>query len=609
MDEIKSVKILMVDDRSENLFSLQIILDNENYQCIKANSGAEAIEIIDSQEDFSLILMDVQMPDLDGFETVQLIRKRESMQQVPVIFLTANMDTEHLFKGYEIGAVDYMIKPLTPEILRAKVAIFVDLYLKTNELLVQRTQLNKLVLEKTNANKELEFQNKEKEKRAAELILANNELRFQNEEKEKRAAELLIAINELHYQNKEKERKAGELVVANEELLFQNSEKEKRAAELIVANEELLFQNSEKEKRAAELIVANEELLFQNSEKEKRAAELIVANEELLFQNSEKEKRAAELIIMMEKLLYENVEKEKRAAELYIADQELKFQKSEKGKRADELIIANIKKEEAAKTLFLIKEKNKDILDSITYAKRIQQAKLPRKSDIFKSFPSSFILFKPKDIVSGDFYFYHESKNYLFLAAADCTGHGVPGALMSMIALEKLNAAVIISEEPSTILKLVNTEMKKSLRQSESFESTRDGMDIALCRIDKSTRMLHFTGANRPFWIIRNESSELVEIKGTKKSIGGPTENDQDFETHEIQLMNGDTFYLFTDGFADTFGGDFEKKLSTRVFKSLLIESQNKTMPNQGNFLQHFLENWIDGIGQVDDILVIGVRM
>jgi len=192
------------------------------------------------------------------------------------------------------------------------------------------------------ANKELAFQNDEKEKRAAELSIANKELAFQNDEKEKRAEELIIANKELLFQNDEKEKRAAELVVANKELAFQNDEKEKRAAELAVANKELAFQNDEKEKRAAELDIANKELAFQNNEKEKRAAELDIANKELAFQNEVKEKRAAELIIANEELAFQNDEKEKRAAELFIANKELVFQTGEKEKRAAELVIADI---------------------------------------------------------------------------------------------------------------------------------------------------------------------------------------------------------------------------------------------------------------------------
>jgi len=192
------------------------------------------------------------------------------------------------------------------------------------------------------ANKELAFQNEEKEKRAAELSIANKELAFQNEEKEKRANELSIANKELAFQNKEKEKRAAELVIANHELAFQNEEKEERAAELIIANKELAIENQRKEKRAAELSIANTELSFQNKEKEKRAAELGLANIELVFQNEEKGKRAAELIIANKELAFQNIEKEKRAAELKIANKELAFQNKEKERRAGELGIANI---------------------------------------------------------------------------------------------------------------------------------------------------------------------------------------------------------------------------------------------------------------------------
>ena len=193
------VKILLVDDLPENLFALELILSNNNYKCVKANSGNDALKILLHEQDFALLLMDVQMPAMDGFETVELIREIETLKHVPIIFLTASMDNSmHVFKGYQAGAIDYMVKPLIPEILNAKVAVFVELYLKTHELLVQ---------------------NDEKEKRAAELGVANKELAFQNDEKEKRAAELEIANKELAFLNEEKEKQAELLRIANRELL------------------------------------------------------------------------------------------------------------------------------------------------------------------------------------------------------------------------------------------------------------------------------------------------------------------------------------------------------------------------------------------------------
>jgi len=216
-----------------------------------------------------------------------------------------------------------------------------ELGIANAELAFQNEEKEKRAAELFIANKELVFQNNEKGKRADELSIANEELAFQNEEKEKRAAELVLANEELAFQNKEKENRAAELFIANKELLFQNDEKQKRADELSIAIDELAYQNQEKENRAAELVLANEELAYQNDEKENRAAELILANKELVFQNNEKEKRAAELGIANKELVYQNEEKEKRAAELVIADKELVFQKVEKGKRAAELVITD----------------------------------------------------------------------------------------------------------------------------------------------------------------------------------------------------------------------------------------------------------------------------
>ncbi|MDP9040789.1 MAG: ATP-binding protein [Bacteroidota bacterium] len=216
-----------------------------------------------------------------------------------------------------------------------------DLLIANKELAYQNNEKGKRAAELVIANKELAFQNREKEKRAAELVIANKELDFQTNEKKNRAAELVIANEELALQNQRKKSKAADLVIANKELAFQKREKQHRAADLVIANKELAFQNQEKEKRAGDLVIANKELAFQNDEKEKRAAELVIANRELAFQNNEKEKRAEELVIANNELAFQNDEKEQRADDLVIANKELAFQNEEKEKRAAELVIAN----------------------------------------------------------------------------------------------------------------------------------------------------------------------------------------------------------------------------------------------------------------------------
>lgn len=256
----------------------------------------------------------------------------------------------------------------------------------------------------------------------------------------------------------------------------------------------------------------------------------------------------------------------------------------------------------------VIEEKNKDITDSITYAKRIQQAKLPQIEDIYKALPDSFVLFKPKDIVSGDFYFFHQKGNVVYIAAADCTGHGVPGALMSMICSEQLNDAVKNHSDTSTILEFVNRGLKASLRQSDQEGSSRDGMDIALCAIDIESRVIRFSGANRPLWVVKKDEAEIIELKSTKKAIGGFTEDEQRYATQEIVLGEGDSFYISTDGYADSFNPD-GKKLTTKKFKQLILGNSAMPMKEIGITLDKFISNYVGETEQVDDILVIGVRV
>lgn len=288
--------------------------------------------------------------------------------------------------------------------------------------------------------------------------------------------------------------------------------------------------------------------------------------------------------------------------------------------RTKELIEANSE----------IVQKNHAITDSINYAKRIQQAILPDKKEIYSDLPQSFVLYKPKDIVSGDFYFFNKTitqisnddyrdnanqhigiaaHQIISIAAADCTGHGVPGAFMSMIGSEKLHDAVQQSEIPGEILMLINKGIKTTLHQSQNDDSTRDGMDIAFCSIDQQNNKVLYSGANRPLLLIRKDSLEIEEIKATKNAIGGFTENDQHFETHEIQLKAGDTFYIFTDGYSDQFGGEKGKKFTTKKFKQVLLEIQNRSMQEQEQYLNDIIVNWSFNTEQVDDILVIGVRI
>ena len=254
----------------------------------------------------------------------------------------------------------------------------------------------------------------------------------------------------------------------------------------------------------------------------------------------------------------------------------------------------------------------KDIKDSINYAQKIQQSILPVESKIKAALPDSFILFKPRDIVSGDFYWFgsvnKEGVLHHVIAAADCTGHGVPGAFMSMVGNTILNEIVITKHiiNPSEILSQLHHGVRTALQQSEN--ESRDGMDISLCSINSQTNQVLYAGAFNPLWILRN-NSEMEIIKATKSAIGGFTPDDQVFESHTVQLHKGEAIYLFTDGYADQFGGELGKKLTAKKFRDAIILNRNKLMKDQGFYLANYIEIWKGKESQVDDILVIGIRI
>jgi serine phosphatase RsbU (regulator of sigma subunit) len=257
-----------------------------------------------------------------------------------------------------------------------------------------------------------------------------------------------------------------------------------------------------------------------------------------------------------------------------------------------------------------IRRKNKDITDSINYARRLQYSILPDDKVISSALPGSFILYKPKDIVSGDFYWFHkeEDSDKCILASVDCTGHGVPGAFMSIIGYFHLNGTVTDHNitEPGEILSVLNKSVCKVLKQESEDATTKDSMEISLCVIDTVKRELQFASAMRPLYLIQN--GELLEIKGNKFSIGGYMPEKR-FTSHTLTLNAGDTFYMTSDGFADQTGGDSGRKFMSKKFKDLLLSIQAHSMADQKVILEKAFEEWKGDHGQVDDVLVIGVRM
>ncbi len=302
------------------------------------------------------------------------------------------------------------------------------------------------------------------------------------------------------------------------------------------------------------------------------------------------------MIVIIIKLYTRKLEADKRRLEKIVEE------------RTQEIVRQKNEIEEKNK---VIEQKNKDITDSIYYAKRIQDSILPPLSVLDNCNVEVGIYYKPKDIVSGDFYFIRNLRHYniLIIAAADCTGHGVPGAFMSMLGASLLSEMITKPEIQHTdqVLNELRDGIINSLNQEGKIGETRDGMDIALIALDYKNYKLEFSGANNPLYFIRN--GDLIEYKADKMPVGLYERNNELFSRHELDVKTGDVLYIFSDGFADQFGGDKGKKYLYKRFKEFLLSIHHLPMKDQVSQLNQEALSWRGEIEQIDDQLVIGIRI
>jgi len=253
--------------------------------------------------------------------------------------------------------------------------------------------------------------------------------------------------------------------------------------------------------------------------------------------------------------------------------------------------------------------KNTEIGQSIEYAKRIQEAITQEPGMLNMLFGDAFILYKPRDIVSGDFYWYYKKGNKVFVAAVDCTGHGVPGAMMSVMANGLVHEAIVKKgiENPGDILNAIDSELSARLSKADGTVATPDGMDIALTVFDYDTLTVSYAGAFRPLILVRN--NEITEYRGSRYPIGFYEDVVKTFDTQTIPLQQGDRIYLFSDGYVDQFGGEERKKLNRKRFYELLLNIQTMKMEEQKAYLEYAFTNWKQDEIQTDDILVVGLEV
>ncbi len=310
-------------------------------------------------------------------------------------------------------------------------------------------------------------------------------------------------------------------------------------------------------------------------------------------------------------LYYQNLKRSRKlTAELDERRMMLERQSAELKEQNERIIKANAE----LKELYEITNRQKEeILGSINYARRIQTAILPPESYITELLNENFILYKPKEIIGGDFYWVKQIKHYVIVVSADCTGHGVPGALMSMLGISCLNEIVQRREvtQANQILNELRKEIRHSLRQTGKKEESRDGMDMALCVIDSKTNSLQYSGAHHPLYIISNNNVGplLKEINPDPMPVGVHFSSDKPFTNHEIRLETGDAFYIFSDGFADQPGGEKNHRFTSERFKKVLLEINDHPMYEQKEILEETLTGWMGENPQRDDVLVVGVRV
>jgi len=492
---------------------------------------------------------------------------------------------------------------------------YVNLFNKQVKGISESTKL--ILAQAADDNKKLEIENLriEAEKKMQEINMLKQAQDLKEAEIKKKEAEILT-------QQLEKEKKDQALAMADQEKKIRDLKYEQQKAEL----EKKKLEAEKNTKEFERLAVLRK---IQEYELKEKQQELNRSNQELAISGAEIKKREMELdLVNREKHLKEE-ELKQHMFYVYILVGGLcmlalfaffVFRSFRQKKKANTLLAKQSEeiskqKHEIEEKSKLIEQKSLETEQSIVYAKRIQHAILPPDKEINQYLSDYFIFYRSKDIVSGDFYFFddrHTNEGKIYIASVDCTGHGVPGAFMSMIGYEKLKDAVDVSREPGKILSELNKGVKTALRQSGEATSTRDGMDLCLCAIpinrNGKSVTIQYAGANRPLWIIRNGSEALEEIKATKIAIGGLTKDEQEFEQHEVVVNKGDTVYMFTDGYADQFGGPKKKKLMTGKFRDILLSIQKMDIQEQKQYLNDFIDKWMSETEQIDDMLVIGIR-
>jgi len=463
-------------------------------------------------------------------------------------------------------------------------------------------QKEKEIVEAQNA--QIEKQKKEIAEQEDKINKQRAEISEQISQIEKQKASLNTLLKQVGVQKQLLKLKLQELNKKEEELIAKNKEIEEKSKILESQQNSI---NEQETKIKEQKKVLNEQLA--KIEMQQLILYLFIAIILLITVMGYFIYRAYKVKKQANKILHEkNIEIMEQNEEIRQQKEEITAQRDEIETQKDEI---EIQKDAAIKQRDEIAQQKEEIMASIIYARRIQTAVLPPKKFISEILPNNFFIYnKPRDIVSGDYYWMAQKDNKTIIAAADCTGHGVPGAFMSLLGVSFLKEIInkIENVSANVILDMLRESVINALNQAggENEGQTKDGMDMALCILDLNLLELQFAGANNPLYLIRN--GEVLETKADKMPIG-VYDFKQPFTNNVVKLEKNDTFYIFSDGYADQFGGPKGKKFMYKKLKELLISIQNNTMQEQMIIMDKTIEEWRGDLFQVDDQLVIGVRI
>ncbi len=502
-----------------------------------------------------------------------------------------------------------------------------------NEILKTKNELEKQKAELEKKNKAVRLYSTQIEQKNREQEILNTTILAQKKAVDKNKEELEKYAKQLEKQAKEQEALNQELFAQKLEVEQQKTEVEEYAKQIEeqakaqeVLNQELFAQKLEVEQRNTEVEQYTKQLEEKAKEQEALNQQLFAQKLEVEQRNSEVElyskqleEKAKEQEALNQQLFAQKLEVEQRNSEVELYLKQIEEQKKEQEILNQKLFAQSLEVDQKrfeielyAKEIEQLKEKAESALDhlndSINYSKYIQTSLLPDFDYIKSNLPGDFfVYYNPKETIGGDFYYFKKSGDYLIFAVADCTGHGVPGALITMLGMSFLDDIISLNlvDKTGEALNQLRRRVKETFHSYGNSLENKNGLDISLCAVNLKTNRMQFSGAFNSIIIARND--ELTEYKATRNPIGYyPIE--KDFETTDIQLQKEDVIYLFSDGYADQIGGERNRKFSKRQFKSLLAEIQHYPMEKQNIFLEKIMQKWMGSNIQVDDITVMGIK-